>query len=638
MSQILDPQLVLLLIIIGMAVFYITRWIPPEATSLLVIFALIATNILPAEEAFSGFSSTATITVASMFVLSAGLLRTGALDIISIYIVRFAGKSVRRVILLMAFFIPVTSAFINNTPVVVMMVPILLSACRRLELQPSKLMIPLSYLAILGGTMTLLGTSTNILVDDLYRKAGGPGFGLFEFLPLGLIFTVVGTVYLVFFGRNILPLRAPLASLITNRRHTPYITELLVTPDCLLLGQSITEAFSQVSSLADGPNRSAFTSKPRHKGRGQPQRRQLTRRTLKPAPDSRKQELELLAVYRNEQSFLAEDIFGLTFQEGDLLLVAGTAEQSTQFTNRHRLALATVLEDNERVPVVDPLQRVVEAVVLPDSPLHGVLLASAEFNRRYQIKVMGLQRFGQQLSSGLRTMRLQSGHVLLMQGDPEQLSKAAEENKLMLIHGVDSSIPRVHKNRVSLFIMFAVILAAAISPLPISGLAVAGAALLLITHSLNISEAIAALNVDTLLLLAATIPLGVAMNSTGMAETIVDGILLFSRTAHPLIFLSVFYLFTNLITQLLSNNAVAVLLTPICLTLSTQLGIDAKPLLMAVAFGASSSFMTPMGYQTNAIVMGAGGYRFGDYLRVGAPLTIITWLLATIFIPIFWPL
>ena len=245
----LNPQHILLLILAAMTLLYITRWLPTEVTSLLIIFSLAGTGLLSVEDAFSGFSSTATVTVGAMFVLSSGLMRTGALDIVASFMIRWAGRSVRRMILLMGLFIPPASAFINNTPVVIMMVPVLLSVCRRLNLQPSKVMIPLSYLSITGGTMTLIGTSTNILIDDLYRKAGGPGFSLFEFMPLGIIFTVVGTIYLGLFSRRLLPTRAPLTSLISNRRQTPYVTELVVTEFSTLLGKTAANAFTQISSI-----------------------------------------------------------------------------------------------------------------------------------------------------------------------------------------------------------------------------------------------------------------------------------------------------------------------------------------------------------------------------------------------------
>lgn len=609
----ISPQITLIVIMVAMAVLYITRWIPSEATSLLVIGTLVLTGLLSTEQAFSGFSSTATVTVAAMFVLSAGLLRTGALKAVSAYLVQYAGRSVRRLIFLMSLFIPGASAFINNTPVVVMMVPILLSVSRRLDLRPSKLMLPLSYLSILGGTATLLGTSTNILVDDLYRNAGGPGFGLFEFMPLGLIFTAVGTLYLVIFSRDLLPNRAPLTSLVTNRRQSPYVTELAIQHGSQLPGTPITRIFPDFPPLADRNNKD--TSRP-----------------------ERENSIELLVVYRNDFALTTEQAAESEFQEGDRIFVAGTPDQIEQFSEECNTTLATVLEDNRRVPMADIHQKVVEAVVLPDSPFVGRLVGEIGLNHHYQIKVMGLSSLGQQYSSGLRSMRLQSGNILLLQGQAHMLGKASEENKLLLVDGVDKTIVRSHKNRASLLVMACVIVAATFGLLPISILAILGAATLLITQCLKISEAVSALNVDTLLLLAATIPMGKAIETTGMAETIVNGLLLVSQAASPIVFLSVFYLLTNLLTQLISNNAVAVLFTPVALLLAAEIGIDPKPLLVAIAFGASASFLTPMGYQTNAIVLGPGAYNFGDYFRLGMPISIIMWLIATVCIPIFWPL
>jgi di/tricarboxylate transporter len=280
----------------------------------------------------------------------------------------------------------------------------------------------------------------------------------------------------------------------------------------------------------------------------------------------------------------------------------------------------------------------VEAVVLPDSPQRGRLISDVGLNQRFDVKIMGLQRNGQQFSSGLRNMRLESGNVLLLQGSPSDLSKAAEWAHLLMVEGIDGTIPRRHKNRLSLLIMVNVVLLAAFTHLSIGVLALAGAALMIVTRCINVEEAVESLSVDTLLLLAATIPMGIAIQTTGMAQTIVHGLLSLGESLSPILFLSALFLLTFLLTQLLSNNAVAVLFTPIALTLAAQLGIDPKPLLMAVAFGASTSFMTPMGYQTNAIVMGPGGYTFGDFLRLGVPLSLILWLVATLCIPIIWPL
>lgn len=634
--MILNPQLILLLILAVATAFYVTRWLPTAVTSLLVIFGLIATGLLTVEQAFSGFSSTATVTVAAMFVLSSGLMRTGALDVVAIYMARMAGRSVRRMIMIMGFFIPPASAFINNTPVVIMMVPVLLSVCRRLNLQPSKVMIPLSYISIMGGTMTLIGTSTNILIDDLYRKSGGPGFGLFEFMPLGILFTVVGVLYLYFFSVSVLPTRAPLTSLISNRRQTPYVTELVVTEQSSILGKTADQAFDQISSLPVSDFRQ------QRMARIDPQRRRLTKKEpieADPEPDesSHQNSVELLTVYRNGHSYLAEETTKLALAETDLLLVAGTPEQIDDFMKQTGTELATVLEDDERVPMSDLRHKVIEAVILPDSPYLGRNVSELRLFQRFGVRIMGLQRNGQQFSSGLRNIRLESGNVLLLQGEPEDLHRAAETVRLLMVEGIDGTIPRRHKNRISLLIMLNVVALAALTDLAIGALALAGAAFMIITRCINVEEAVSSLNVETLLLLAATIPLGTAMQTTGMAQRIVEGLLFFGQNAQPILFLSILFLLATLLSQIISNNAVAVLFTPIALTLALRLGIDPKPLLMAVAFGASTSFMTPMGYQTNAIVMGPGGYTFVDFLRLGIPLSLIMWLLATFAIPVVWP-
>ena len=618
----------LILIVVAATTLYITRWLSTEVTSILAIAALALTNVLTPAEAFAGFSSTATLTVGAMFVLSAGLLRTGALEAVTIRLADFSKGSPRRLLILLGLIIPIASAFMNNTPVVVMMIPVILSLSARFKIQPSKLLIPVSYFAVLGGTITLIGTSTNILIDDLYRKSGGPGFGLFDFAPLGLLYTLIGVVIIVVVSQRLLPDRAPLAGL-NSQGHSTYITELQVDVNSKLLGLQAGEIFhdlpqDRISSLRH-PHRHRRIQAPSAAQRTGPGEEDTDR-------------MELLEVFRGEQIFHSDQMRGLTLVEGDALLVSGTPKTIALFMQTNGVGVASVMEDEVRSETPRIEQQVVEAVVLPDSPFGNRLLPELGLYRYEGVSVMGVQRQGRQRRSGLRNLRLQSGDVLLLRGEPEKLQGLADRGNLLLVEGVETSIIRKEKNRVALLIMAAVILAAVFTPLPITVLALGGAALMVITRCLRVDEAVGSLDPATLLLLAATIPMGLAMESTGLARSAVEGMLALAGNAPPLIFLSLFYLFTSLLTQIISNNAVAVLLTPIAFNLALGLGLSPTPFLMAVAFGASASFMTPMGYQTNAIVMGPGGYTFADYLRIGVPLQIIMWLTASVFIPVIWPL
>lgn len=642
-------QSLLIVILCGATLLYAVRWIAPEATSLLVIVGLVLAGLLKPNQALAGFASSATLTVAAMFILSAGLVRTGALEQITIQLARFSQGSRRRLLLMLGLFVPLASAFMNNTPVVVMLVPVVLSLSREIRTRPSKLLIPLSYFAILGGTITLIGTSTNILIDDLYRQMGGQGIGVFEFFPLGIAFTIVGVAYTVLISHRLFPTRSSLADLVGGRHQASYITEVVVDPQSSLVGKSADQAFAQIArneippSIERRQRHRRIQRTPHQNQRNKRRQNQKkSRAILHKTSGNQKNAIELIQLIRDGYIYRAEEISSLRFMANDTLMIGGAPKHIALFLESNGVHLATVLKDNERVPIAEQdttfSQPVVEAVVLPGSPYVGQLVGPMQFNEQHGVQILGIQRHGRQQLRGLRTMHLENGDVLLLRGSKAGLQTVGQVGGLLMVEGVEQSIVRSARNRQAIFIMLAVVALASITSVPIVVWALAGAALMVVTQCLRIEDAVRSLDANTLLLLAAAIPMGKAMETTGLADSAVSALLSVVGSANPIIFLSAFYLLANLLAQIISTKAVAVLFVPIALNLAVSLQMNPTPLMMAIAFGANASLTTPIGHPVNTIVMGPGGYRFGDYLRAGLPLVMLLWLTATICIPLLWPL
>ncbi|MCB0064257.1 MAG: SLC13 family permease [Caldilineaceae bacterium] len=637
-------QLILLVILVAASTLYASRRLPFEVTAILIITSLSLTGILPPEKALSGFANTATLTVAAMFVLSSGLIRTGALETVTISLARYSNGSPRRLLFLLAIVIPVASAFINNTPVVVMMIPVILSLSRQFKVSASKLLLPVSYFSILGGTLTIFGTSTNILLNDLYRQSGGPGFGVFEFAPLGILYCLLGGAFIYFFGERLLPSRSAHADLADSRSVSTYISEVTLTARTTLLDQPVEATFSRI---ADGMRRLSV------EGQLKARRRIENPRHLRGRDEPTPKGVELLTITRNGVSYQGRQGHRLTLQAGDRLTISGTPNAIAHFLTDTKIQAVSADEQwpptakgaangtpvrARATPAAKSEQKLVEGVIMPESSFNHRTIEEIQSDRIYPVKILGVQHRGRPISHGLHSRRLESGDVLLLQATPAGLRTASETGKLLLIEGVERSILRADKNSLALLIMAGVIGLATITSVPIVTLALAGATLMVMTRCLRIDEAIRSLDSSTLLLLAAAIPLGYAMESTGLAATIVDLLLRGFGSAPPVVFLSIFYLITNLLAQVISAKAVAVLFAPIALSLATTLGVNPAPMIVAIAFGTAAGFLTPMGHQVNAIVMGPGNYTFLDYIKLGLPVTIITWLLATFGIPWIWPL
>lgn len=619
----MDHQAALLIGVLALAlVLFVTQVVRIEVTALGLVVALPLLGLLSPEQALTGFSSPATITVAAMLVMSAGLERAGVVDWVVAWMARFTGGGLARLLLVLAVPSVLFSAFVNNTPVVAMMIPVALALARRSGLSPSKVLIPLSYFSILGGTCTLFGTSTNILVDVLWRDAGGPGFEVFEFSRLGLVFVGVGVLYVLAVGARILPERAGLTELLAASAPGRFVTEVVLEAESRYDGQRLRDAF--------------------------PARKELT----------------VIEVVRGEEPILQPD-GDFVLRAGDVLFVESTARSIAHLLEGRGVSRGTAVADDRRVPlhelfagealerpsaILDPEPedegervsrvdlRIAEAVVTPNSRFVGRRVGALGLSRKYGVAVLAIRRLGRQHQFQLREFRLRPGDVLLVQGEPSALRLLHEEGDVLLVEGVESSLTFPDRAPLAIGVLSLVVLLASLRVAPIVLLALAGVGALLATRCLTPRQAIGALEPEVVLLLAGTIPLGLAMQEVGLADSIAAAMGGVLDPGRPWLLVGGLYLFTVLLTEVLSNNATAVLLTPIALSLAAESGLRPEPLLLTVAFGASASFSTPIGYQTNALVMGPGGYRFGDYLRFGLPLSLALTVIASLVIPRLWPL
>jgi di/tricarboxylate transporter len=470
-----------------------------------------------------------------------------------------------------------------------------MSACQRTQHQASKLLIPVSYFAILGGTCTLIGTSTNLLVDDVFRKAGGPGFHIFDFAPFGIIYAAIGALIVVVLAPRLLPERASLSALLTQRRPATFVTEVVLQAASPLIGKTVAEVLERSGTV------------------------------------------QFRELIRNEEIFMGRRLTELTLALDDALIIEGSPQEIARFlASVTGVELASVVEDEQRVPMKTLELRLVEAVVLPDSAFVGRPVRDLGLNRLYGVKVMAVERRGRAHRYQIRAMKLQAGDVLLLQADDHGLAALRETSAVMIVEGIEQTVHRTERKYVALAIMAAVVVSASVFGLPLAIASLVGVGLMLASRCLRIDEALRSLDLTTLLLLAGTIPLGMAMLKTGLATEVVDLLVGFIGSSQPRVIISALFLLTAIVTAFLSNNAAAVLLTPIAVQTAANLHVNPVPLVIAVLFGASCDFATPIGYQTNMIVMGPGGYTFGDYARVGVPLTIALWLVATWLIPVFW--
>jgi len=587
-----------LVIVFGLlaATFALMVWekLSLDLVAMLAFSALLVTGILTPAEAFKVFSNDAAITVACMFILSAALERTGVIESIGQRLNRLVGKSDWSLLVVVLPGVALISAFINNTPVVVVFMPILISLAASRGIKPSKLLIPLSFASIFGGTCTLIGTSTNILVSSTAQQMGHAPLGMFELAQIGLILTVAGLAYLLLIGRKLLPDRETLASVLQTTDSKQYLTEAVVVADSPLLGKKLGE-----TPLANQPK------------------------------------ARVIEIIRAGEPLIAP-LKDTVLEHGDRL--------------RLTMELASVV-DLKSQPGVEILPKakfgmefvgtekavVVECVVGPHSNLIGRSIRQMNFRRRYGVLVLAVHRQGVSLREHFADVRLQYGDTLLVEGPQSAIKDLRGGRDFLLLLDVPHTPKRRQKQWLAVGVIALVVVLAAFNVMPIAPLAILGAVLVLVTRCLDAEDAYEAVEWKIIFLIFGMLALGMALEKTKGAELIAHAIINGLGSFGPPLVLAAIVVIASVMTAFLSNNAVAVLLTPIVIETAASLHVSARPFIIAVAIGASACFATPIGYQTNTLVYGAGGYRFSDYLKVGLPLNLLFCVLAAYFIPKFWP-
>jgi len=582
--------ILVLLVVVAALILFITEKLPVDLTALVVMGTLLLSGLITPQEAISGFSNPATVTVGAMFVLSAGLFKTGAVNALAGALTRAARLSFLLVMILLMLIIAALSAFINNTAAVAIFLPVVLTIAKDTGLPAGRLLITLSFAAMFGGVCTLIGTSTNILVSSIAEHYGMAPFGMFEMSHLGLIFFAAGSVYLLLIGVWLVPRRATPVTGQGVFGAGDYLVEIVLDPAARSVGKS-----------------------------------------LATAPLLHDLKLKKVQVFRDGRH-LDETADELILQAGDQLRVCCDLENFRKFRERRGVTLRHELSGE---PIEEAL--LVEAVVAPRSTLDGRSLKAARFRSRYGLNALAVRHRGQVARAGLEDMRLRAGDVLLFEIVPRHLEQLREDRTFIVVSEVP--LPTFRKSRMltAIAIVAGVVAAAATGIVPIVAGALIGCIAMILSRCLTLEEAYESINWKIVFLLAGVLTLGTALETSGAAALLGDILVSNAGEFGPVVILSLLYLVTSLLTELMSNSATAALLAPIAIAAAAEMGIDPRPLLMAITFAASSSFMTPVGYQTNTLIYGPGQFRYADFLRVGTPLNLLFWVLATIFIPRFWP-
>lgn len=590
-----DHQILLTItVIIGALILFIGEWLPIDITAILVTVVLMILGLVTPDEGIAGFGNSATITVMAMFILSYGITRTGIIQIVRDWLVKWGGNNSTQQIFVMGMIIGPITAFINNTAVVAVFLPIIEQWCQQRKISVSKMLIPLSYITVLGGMITVIGTSTNILASGLAKKLTGQEFSLFQFTALGSITFVIGLIYLGTVAPRLLPDRKPAnaGNVADSYLLKDYVTEIIISPRSSLIGQTLRESEIQ-----------------------------------------RKFDIDVLEIIHNEDHFpqpLADKMLSI----GDILIVRGGREELLKVKDERGIEILADVRFSNRIldtELVNKEEKVAEVLILSNSRLIGTTLKDLRFRQRYNATVLAVRRGEELIRERIGKLKLKFGDLLLVQGPKESFLGLQTTRELLVLEEKNLEGLRLEKAWIALAIIVAVVAIAALDWMPILITSLTGVILMIVTGCLKPGEIYGAVRWDIIFLLAGLIPLGTAMDNSGTTKWLAENLAIAGGGLSGYWLLFLFYLATAILTEILSNNATVVLMLPVAFEVANKLSYNSLAFMFVVTFAASNSYMTPIGYQTNTMVYGPGGYKFLDFTRVGAPLTVMLMFLTPLF-------
>jgi di/tricarboxylate transporter len=588
-------EMIIVFGVLALAVLlFASERLPVDLTAIIVMAVLLISGIVTPGEGLSGFSNTATVTIGAMFVLSAALQKTGAVNFLGalsskIFKFNFWVGLIGTMIL-----VGVVSAFVNNTPVVAVFIPILMALSVTNNISPSRLLMPISFASMFGGVCTLIGTSTNILVSSVAVQHGLPALGMFEFTKMGLVFFGAGILYMALFGVRLIPVREIEQNLTDKYRMKDYLTDIVLLPEAKSVGKRVADS-----------------------------------------PLIRELDIDILEVIRNRSRMLVP-VSDIVLKENDLLRVRCDIRQLQHLKERMGILMKSDCQLQDGDFGCEEL-KLTEVVVAPNSRLIDKTIKSSYFRNVFRATALAVRHRGQLLNQGFADTPLKAGDAILVEIRKENYPALINNKNFVIVSDIETPSYRKDKIIPALAVIAGVIISASLGILPIMVGAIIGSVILIIAGCLTLEEAYDAIDWKVIFLLGGIISLGLALEKTGAAKYMSDGILLFMGGWGPVAIVAALYLMTSILTETMSNNATAVLLAPVAISTAVTMNLSPTPFLMAIAFAASASFMTPVGYQTNTMIYGVGRYKFSDFIKVGAPLNLIFWVLATILIPVFFP-